>query len=264
MIIYILPLCVTVITLQPDVWGGSILLIKKEEEARVWECVLLLCPLDTSIWITSGRIRPSWSSHLDLEHTHTLVHNYTLMWACADALWCVLWCFLHTKTSQRKSGWLQRESSCLCSLLSSFFLWLQLVCGLWQILQPRCVPICSTHRIVRARLCVYVLLPAPLSCPTSAQIRVFVSWGRQKYKNKAFYQNTDLNTYVYIHILCAQTHTHTPGVHYESLQREGQRALLQQNPKSPFLWVVSKLQRWKEIHTEADREAQSDGAYELY
>lgn len=239
MIIYILPLCVTVITLQPDMWGGSILLIKKEEEARVWECVLLLCPLDTSIWITSGRIRPSWSSHLDLEeahtHTHTLVHNYTFMWACADALWCVLWCFLHTKTSQRKSGWLQRESSCLCSLLSFFFLWLQLVCGLWQILQPRCVPICSTHRIVRARLCIYVLLPAPLSCPTSTQIRASVSWGRQKYKNKAFYQNTDLNTHTYIYTYRARrhTHTHTRGALWKPTER-GTESSFAAESKKPF------------------------------
>lgn len=105
------------------------------------------------------------------------------------------------------------------------------------------------------------LLPSPV--PLRPRLEHPSPEGDKNIKIKLF-TRTLIWTHTYIYTYRARRHTHTPGVHYESLQREGQRALLQQNPKSPFLWVVSKLQRWKEMHTEADREAQSDGAYELY
>ncbi len=145
---------------------------------------------------------------------------------------CVLGCF-SCKPFQRKSRRLQRDSTPLCSPLSSFFLllWLQLVYGLWQD-PPASVCACwfaaCISFCVCLRECVFVcvLLSAPLSCPISAQIRASVSWGRQKYKNKAFYQSTDLNTHTHTHTL---THTHIMKAD-SGADRERKKVSLQQNP----------------------------------
>lgn len=137
MIIYILPLCVTVITLQPAMWGGSILLIKKEEEARVWECVLLLFPLDKSIWITSGRIRPSWSSHLDLEEAHTHTHTCAQLYIHVGLCRCSVVCFVmfppHKDIS--KKVWMA-AAGVLMSLFSAFVLFPLAAAGLWLVTDP--------------------------------------------------------------------------------------------------------------------------------
>lgn len=185
------------------------------------ECVLLLCPLDMSRWITSGRIRPLWFSHpVSEETTQTLMHSHTLVLACVNSLQYVSGCFSYRPIEV----FLKRAARLLVALFSSLLLSfrLQLVYGLWQSLQPQCVLIFTACMEV----CVYVLLSAPLYCPTSVQIRAFVSWGRQKYKNKAFLpEHWSKHTHIHTYGPCAHRE------HYESLRRVAQRALLQQNPK---------------------------------
>lgn len=111
-------------------------------------CVLLLCPLDVSIWITSDRIRPPWSSHpVSEEATHRQEHMHMhiithlcmhkqgrrpvqpVAAACADAPRGDVF---HAEPFQRKFRWLRRDLPPPHSPLSSFLLllWLRLVYGL--------------------------------------------------------------------------------------------------------------------------------------
>lgn len=149
----------------------------------------------TSIWITSGRIRPLWFSHcLRGSNTQlsTCAHNCTLL---TNRLLRHVWFCFPCEPFQRKPRRLQR--GLLAPLFSSLLPPSPLAAaGLWLVTDPP-APACVCE-------CVFVCtrFSAILSCPTSAQIRASVSVGRKKYKNKAFCQNTDLNTHTHTQHPC--------------------------------------------------------------
>lgn len=139
--------------------------------------------------------------------------------------------FLDVMPFQRTRGQLQRDSFCLCSPFSSFFLLFQLD-GLRQ--DPPtlvCVELQRTHVQY-----VFVFLRAPVSCPTSAQIRATVSRGRQKY--------TALTTH---------THTLTLRRYHKSLQEWGRDIFSDSTPhprgRQMFhLMLKPSMMNWIHLH----------------
>lgn len=151
-------------------------------------CVLLLCPLDMSRWITSGRIRPLWFSRpVSEEATQTLMN--IAQHTCAGLWKLPVVCFgmscIQAKRSFKEKKNVKLDSSWLCSPF------LQAAAGLWLVTDSPTSVGADFLFIQHTRMCVYVFLSAPLSCPTSAQIRASVSRGRQKnIKIKLFFTRT--------------------------------------------------------------------------
>lgn len=191
-------------------------------------CVLILCPLDSRIWITSGRIKPLQSSRTMGSNIHIHLITHKPVQPVSET--CVAAPRVLRRTPCES---FQREFGLFILLSSPSPL---AAAGPWLVTDPPalvCVLICCMHKYVYMCVCVCVLvcLCEPVCACQSPE-------GDKNIKIKIFYQNTDLNPHTYT--FCTHSCTDAKGTLWKPTERVAEKERVR-IPKSPFLWLEWKL-----------------------